>query len=106
MVILTSNIPGTVKVFRYVKNSHYLSLQDHEGNETTLLEHGVIAYTCGACGLRWWTESNTSTICPSCACSDISQVWVKPQVALIPELESGFELVKKNKEEKNVPEDD
>lgn len=98
VVVLESNIPGTVKTFHYAKNHHYLSLKDGDGNETTLLEHGVIAYTCTQCGLRWWTESNTSSVCPSCLCREITQVWVKPQVALIPEKESGFELVKKSRE--------
>lgn len=96
-VIMQTNIPGEVRDFHYVRNHHYLKLKDNDGNETTLLEHGIIEYYCASCKERWWSECNRSTVCPCCHNTDIQQRWVQPQVALLPERESGFKLVKMDK---------
>ena len=93
-VVITTDIPGEVKSFHYVRNHHYLKLQDREGNEALLLEYGVIMYSCEACGFRWWSEENRAAVCPCCCCEEIKQQWVSPQVALLPEKESGFQLIK------------
>lgn len=92
--VIETDLTGEVKSFEYVRNHHYLKIKDPDGNETTLLEHGVIEYYCPKCQEKWWSECNRSSLCPCCKSTEIEQRWVTPQVALLPEKESGFKLVK------------
>jgi len=92
MIEIESNIPGAVKEFTYVKNHHYLRLKDDKGNETKLLENGVIRYWCVSCTNVWFQPSDLATVCPNCKGSKISKQWMKPQLALIPEDESSFTM--------------
>lgn len=65
-----------------------LHIIDDYGQETSLLEHGVIKYKCEECTAEWFQESRTARYCPGCAYPHIEHQWMRPQVALIPEEES------------------
>lgn len=96
-ITIESNIPGAVQSFTYVRNTHYLKLTDEQGNETRLVEQGIIRYTCQRCGFFFYAESNRANICPCCRNEDIHQEWMKPQIALVPQKVSNFEMQKGKK---------
>lgn len=93
MVVIESDIPGDVMEFAYAKNHHYLKLRDGEGRETLLIEHGLIRYRCESCECVFFMVSNVASACPSCGSRHLAQQWMRPQVSLVPEDESNFEMV-------------
>lgn len=89
---IETDIPGHVKMFHYVRNHHYLKLRDKEGNETKLVEYGLIQYLCEKCDFKFWAECNRANHCPCCNAPELEQVWMKPQLSLVPETESDFKM--------------
>ena len=96
---IETDLPTAVKEMTYVKNCHYLRLKDQRGNETKLIEHGVIRYWCPECKTMWFQVENNASCCPSCAHNEISCQWMRPQVALIPEAETDFQMPRKKDDE-------
>jgi hypothetical protein len=89
-VVFKYKLPRGLRGFRYVKNHHYLELEDEKGNELHLPAHGVMRHYCSGCKNRWWTESNVCNFCPSCGGTDVEKSWGRLQVAFVPERESEF----------------
>lgn len=97
-ISIETDITGSVKEFAYAKNSHYLKLKDDKGSETKLVEHGLLRFWCVPCNYIWFSQENRGNRCPVCGDADhISQQWMKPQLALIPEDESSFQMPPKSK---------
>lgn len=98
---IETNIPGDVKEFTYAKNCHYLKLRGEDGKETTLVEHGLLKYTCKSCRFTFYAESNQASTCPCCKTGLLELQWMKPQVALVPEKETDFAMKKKEKSDEH-----
>lgn len=96
MRVIESNIAGDVTAFEYAKNHHYLKLRDGDGNETVMVEHGLVKYVCNKCTFEFFTTSNQANCCARCGCRELVASWTRPQVALVPENESDFQFVKKD----------
>lgn len=97
--IIESNIPNDVKSFEYGKNHHYLRLQDGDGNETVMVEYGLIKYQCEKCRFIFFALTHQANHCARCGYSGLKPQWTRPQVALVPEQESDFKMsVKKDGE--------
>ncbi len=93
-MIIESNIPSDVVEFVYAKNSHYLKLRDSEGRETLLIEQGLIRFECGSCSSVFYMKSNMARVCPTCGSDkQLVKQWMRPQISLVPEDESNFEMV-------------
>jgi RNA polymerase subunit RPABC4/transcription elongation factor Spt4 len=95
MRVIESDIAGDVASMEYAPNHHYLKLRDKAGAETVLIEHGLCKYTCDRCDYRFWTETGEANICPRCGSKELTAVWTRPQVALVPEKPSDFKLLPK-----------
>jgi len=91
--VIESNIAGDVTAFEYAKNHHYLKLRDGDGNETVMVEHGLIKYVCTECKFEFFATSNQANHCCRCGSKDITSQWTRPQVSLVPEKESDFQFV-------------
>ena len=89
---LITNFPSEVHAVTYVKNSHYLELEDDDGHCTKLDASGVVKYTCEKCGFLFLTFENHGDItCPSCAEQGAAKpVWYVPQLSFVPERECEF----------------
>jgi hypothetical protein len=92
---IESNSPSGVKEFTYAKNCHYLKLIDDQGKEIKLVEQYLIRYWCISCSYIWYSMDDKSKNCPCCQKTKISQIWMKPQVSLVPETETDFQIKRK-----------
>ena len=91
---LESNIAGSVASMEYCKNHHYLRLRDADGHETTMVEHGLVKYRCCACAYVFYSATAEANQCALCGHGQLEMMWTRPQVALVPEKESEFQLLK------------
>jgi DNA-directed RNA polymerase subunit RPC12/RpoP len=89
---LTTDLPCEVHSLTYVKNSHFIKLEDDDGNSTKLDASSVVKYTCEKCGFLFLTFENHGDItCPSCAEQGAAKpVWYVPQLSFVPEQASNF----------------
>jgi len=96
MRIIESNIAGAVKSMEYARNHHYLRLRDPDGRETVLIEHGLVKYICrskSGCGYVFYSETGEANVCPLCGGNALERQWMRPQVSLVPEQESDFQML-------------
>lgn len=85
-----TNIAGSVDEFTYAKNHHWLRLKS-DGVETTMIEKGLIRYSCTQCQYTFWAESDLADHCSASGCmGKLERQWMRPQVSLVPEKESDF----------------
>lgn len=98
VLTLETSLVGVVKSFTYARNHHWAKLKDHKNREITLVENAVVRYVCAACSFWMVSEINigNGATCPSCRAPSLQTTWMKPQVALIPEEESPFEMPTKH----------
>lgn len=84
------NLPDEVKRFTYVKNHHWIELEDTQGNVTKLTPTALMMGKCKVC-----TEVNIALYrmgemrCTYCG-SEVEWAWSRPQLAFVPEKESDF----------------
>jgi len=102
--IIESNIAGDVTAFEYAQNHHYLKLKDSDGNETVMVEHGLVKYTCARCDFEFFTLTSQANRCCLCGGMDITAEWTRPQVSLVPEKQSDFKFVQKADADEEEPE--
>ena len=87
---ITTNLPKSVHSFKYVKNSHYIELEDDSGKKTKLLASSLIRGECQDCFYEFYSPSNQGKLsCPSCN-GTVEWVWGKVQLCFVPEKESDF----------------
>jgi len=90
-VALHTHVPDWVKGFRYVKNHHFIELEDKHGNVHRLAALSLIKGVCTACGGEVFVRSRLGAmVCPHCACGEMNWVWGTAQLSFVPELESNF----------------
>ena len=89
---LTTNFPPEVHAITYVKNSHFLELEDDDGNRTKLDASGVVRYVCEKCGFIFLAFENHGNLsCPDCGELGASKpTWMVPQISFVPEKETPF----------------
>lgn len=94
-----ASFAAVVKEFAYSMNHHTLKLTDHKDREITMVEHGVLKYTCArtdGCGWVMFTSENIGeTACNRCG-MHMEQEWTTPQVALIPQAKSEFVMPRRH----------
>lgn len=89
-MIVTTNLPAEVKGFHFVKNHHFVELEDHAGNKIKLNADAILLGQCTACQERVVALSNNGAMmCTHCG-GNVKWSWSRPQLAFIPEEESKF----------------
>ncbi len=87
---ISINLPDEVKGVTYVKNHHWVELEDIHGNKTKLTASALLMGHCKAC-----KEVNIALAkmgnmqCTYCG-SGVDWLWTRPQLAFIPQKESDF----------------
>jgi len=89
---IRTNLPSRVHGITYVKNTHYIDLEDDSGHHARIDATGIVKYKCDKCKFVFWTTSNHGTMaCPMCHDQDcVKPAWYKPQLSFIPEKPSDF----------------
>jgi hypothetical protein len=83
-------LPAKIKAFSYVKNHHYVALEDVHGNKTKLNATGILVGDCVECKEKCLALSHQGNMnCTHCG-GVVKWAWHKPQLAFIPENESMF----------------
>lgn len=85
-----ASLPKGIRSFTWVRNHHYVELEDANGNRVKLNADAVLIGECEACKERCIALSNTGAMmCTHCG-GCVRWAWSKPQLAFIPEQESKF----------------
>lgn len=88
---IATHLPEGVHGVKYVKNHHYIELIDSEGRVIKINATGIILYLCIECDEHFFMLSNKANGCPVCGeHGQVKNVWLKPQLAFIPEQPSDF----------------
>lgn len=89
---ISTNLPAAIHSLMYVKNSHWIELEDHDGRRTRLFDNALMRYTCRACAFLCLCPSNAGPLrCPLCG-QTLDQEWQRVQVCFVPEDESDFHM--------------
>ncbi len=89
---VSAKLPDEVRSFRFVKNHHYVALEDADGNKMQLDAATIMLCDCvdAACAQRFAVFTNTGAmVCPHCK-GPARGRYVRPQLAFIAESESQF----------------
>lgn len=89
-VKLTVVLPPSVKGVTYVKNHHYIELEDTAGNKIKLNASGILVGKCDECKTTVFALHNSGLMaCTHCS-GAVKWAWAKPQLAFVAEHESEF----------------
>ena len=95
---IQTKLPDGVQSIKYVKNHHWIELEDCEGNKTKLNDNGMIRYECPGCQFYCYTDCNRGILlCPVCRTVNLTKQWQLLQVCFVPEKESNFNMDTKKK---------
>ncbi len=87
---VTANIPTSVRRFSWVRNHHYVELEDEQGNKAKLHAGGMLRGVCTKCNeLNYAASNQGAMICTHCL-GPVKWQWTKPQIAFMPEHEATF----------------
>lgn len=106
---IQTKLPKQVHAMCYVKNSHFIELEDDDGNKTKVNATGVVRYDCTACKYTFLAfENNGEISCPLCQAKGAAKPkWYVPQLSFVPEKKSdfkgGFGFECKDKEPSRLP---
>ncbi len=85
-----ASLPSTVRRFTWVRNHHYVEMEDESGHTVKLHAGGVLRGECTKChSVIFATTHQGAMICPHCL-SPVKWQWSKIQLAFLPEEESKF----------------
>lgn len=90
---VTADLPHEWKGFNYVKNHHFIQIEDQHGHSTKLNATGVLVGTCqeAGCGQENLAlHMMDEMACTYCRSKNVKWKWHRPQLAFIPEQESEF----------------
>jgi hypothetical protein len=83
--------PDAIKAITYKRNSLFVETEDWNGNSHRAKGTGVMLYRCRN-GCRFLLFSNHGLLtCPLCRTYGATGMWVKPQLAFIPDKPSDLE---------------
>jgi len=89
-VKIVTSLPASVKGFHFVKNHHFVELEDSEGNKIKLNAAEILVGTCTGCTQQCVALVNSGAMmCTHCG-GNVKWAWSRPQLAFIPEHESQF----------------
>jgi hypothetical protein len=89
-VTLRACLPEGWKVRNYVKNHHYIELEDDEGNTYRVMATDLIRGVCIGCKMSFYVEARYGEMCcPHCR-GGVNWVWGDAKLAFVPEVGSQF----------------
>lgn len=101
MMKIATHLPDEIHSFTYVKNSHWIELEDDNGHKSKLLDNALMRYSCPGCQFMCLTPSNSGPIdCPVCR-SSMRQEWNRVQTCFVPEAETFFHMPQREEAEDN-----
>lgn len=88
---VSANLPPNIRAFTWVRNHHYVKLEDEQGNEVKLHAGGLLRGVCVSASQHvvFAATHEGAMICPHCL-SAVKWQWTKPQIAFVPEHEATF----------------
>jgi hypothetical protein len=90
IVSAKAHLPPTVRAFTWVRNHHFIELEDEHGNKSKMLAGGILAGECIECKAAVLALQHSGAMrCTHCS-GAVKWQWSKPQLAFIPEHESEF----------------
>lgn len=93
-------LPPGIKGVRYVKNHHFIELEDDKGNKTKLNASALLVGSCTDCKETCFAATNSGNMtCTHCG-GPVKWAWSRPQLSFIPEHESQFMGIDSNKNKK------
>ncbi len=97
---VTAKVPTSVRSFKWVRNHHYVEVEDEDGNKTKLHAGGMLRGVCTKCAeINYAATNQGAMVCTHCL-APVKWQWTKPQIAFIPEHEAqffGFDTPQKGK---------
>lgn len=100
ITLVTAKLPASVRSFKWVRNHHYVQLEDEQDNKVKLHAGGILRGTCTACNqVNYAASHQGAMVCTHCL-GAVKWQWTKPQIAFVPESESqffGFDTPQDNK---------
>jgi hypothetical protein len=91
---IRTNLPERIHGVRYVKNSHYLELEDEQERAWRGGATGIVKYTCQHpdCKSTYYQPSNNGKQkCPVLGCDGMAlPIWHKAQLSFVPEEPSQY----------------
>ena len=97
---ITTNLPPEIHSIKYVKNSHWIELEDNDGRVHRVHDNGMVRYECKNkdCGFAMMTWQNRgSLLCPACQTARLEPVWQRLQVCFVPQKETDFHMPQNTK---------
>lgn len=87
---VTVSVPDTVRSSKWVRNHHYVELEDERGATIKLHAGGVLRGVCVDCKeVAFVMTEQGAMVCPHCT-GKMKWAWNKLQLAFLPEEESRF----------------
>jgi|SRR6185369_15689979 len=89
---LSADLPHeTIRSLVYVKNHHYIELEDHKGNRTKLNATALNVGVCQLCHAMVATDRGVDPDTPCMHCKGkMTWKWSRPQLAFVAEKETDF----------------
>ena len=90
---IRTHLPEDIHGVRYVKNTHFLEIEDDKERVWRGGATGVVKYVCKVCKGFLYSPSNYGRIpcnLPGCGQSMMDPQWHKPQLSFVPEEVSDF----------------
>jgi hypothetical protein len=90
-MIVRTSLPSSIRSFKYVKNHHYIELEDEHGNKIRLIAMSLLKGTCTHCNNDVYVKTRIGAMtCPHCLVASVNWVWGDAQLSFVPEKESAF----------------
>jgi hypothetical protein len=88
---VTASVHPDVKRFAWVRNHHFIELEDKDGRHIVLNASGVLVGRCEDCSAKVIAFSHLGhMLCTHCGGGKVAWAWTKPQIAFIPEQANDF----------------
>ncbi len=89
---IETHLPSDVRSISYVKNHHYIKIEDSAGNTTQLNASAILIGDCESCQEKCLAFNRIGNMrCTHCG-GYVKWAWSRPQLSFIPEKESDFNV--------------
>lgn len=98
---IATNLPNSIHGITYVKNSHWIELEDTNGTRHRMHDNSLVRYECGSsCGFFMLAPSHVGNFtCPACKAGPMRHQWQRMQVCFVPERETDFYMPQADEDE-------
>ncbi|APU88878.1 hypothetical protein Rctr197k_054 [Virus Rctr197k] len=92
--VLRAHLPPGWRIRNYVKNHHYIELEDDQGKTYRVLAVDLIKGVCQSCSQEVYVSTRMGDMtCPHCTTGTVVWVWGEAKLSFVPEVGSRFTSV-------------